>query len=79
MREMTKKQPTVMLRSEYNLHYLAVEIADLPHNDVKEFIKELDGMMEDYDFTKSLMLYFMKEMEAEGYVYRPKKSVKVHP
>lgn len=66
----------VMLKAEYNLHELAAAISNCPHNEVKEFIKELDGMMGDYDFTRSLMRYFISEMEAEGYVYRPKNKKK---
>lgn len=66
----------VMLRSEYTLRELAYEISHLPHDEVKEFVKELDELMEDYDFTKALLVYFTKEMKAEGYTYRPKPSKK---
>ncbi len=44
----------VMLRSEYTLRELAYEISHLPHDEVKEFVKELDELMKDYDFTKAI-------------------------
>lgn len=62
---MTKRIPRVTLSSKHNIYELAYEISNLDHRVVKAFIKELDELMEDYDFTKSLRDYFVKEIENE--------------
>jgi hypothetical protein len=63
---MTTKKEKVMLRQEVTLDSLAYSIADdCSHEAVLKFIKTLDGLMEDYDFTKKLRDYFIKEIEEE--------------
>jgi len=40
-------------------------ITSLTHEDLIEFVKELDREVSDYDFTKELRDHFFKEMEEE--------------
>ena len=59
------KQTGVRICSDVNLHYLANEISDLDNKTVIEFVKEIDGLMADYRFTKTLREYFVKEIKNE--------------
>lgn len=40
-------------------------INSLSHEELIEFVKELDREVSDYDFTKDLRDYFLEEMEDE--------------
>lgn len=62
---MTAKVKTVSMTAEYNLHKVADSISYLPEDVVLDFIKELDGMMADYGFTKKLRDYCIKEIKNE--------------
>ena len=65
---MTKKNRNVNITASVNISQLAHEISDLDNDVIKEFIKELDGLVADYKFTKSLRDYFIKEIENEDAV-----------
>ena len=40
-------------------------IGSLSHEELVEFVKELNRELADYDFTKELRDYFLEEMEEE--------------
>lgn len=65
---MTKKNRNVSITTSVNIRQLAQEISDLDNEVIKEFIKELDGLVAGYHFTKSLRDYFIKEIEKEDAV-----------
>lgn len=59
---MTKK---ICVTAELDLNYLADCISDLDNKNIINFIKEVDGLVADYYFTKTLRDYFVKEIANE--------------
>ena len=59
---MTRK---IRMISDVGIHDLAKQISDLENKDISDLVKEIDGLVADYKFTKSLRDYFVKEIENE--------------
>jgi hypothetical protein len=60
---MTAKK--LRIHSEIALDDLVEEICTLDDKSIIDFIKSIDLMVADYDFTKTLRDYFVKEMKKE--------------
>lgn len=59
------------IHSEISLDDLAEEIKSLDDESIFELIKSIDLQVADYDFTKKLRDYFVKEMKKEDGVREP--------
>lgn len=53
------------IHSEIALDDLVEEICDLDDESIIDFIKSIDLRVADYDFTKTMRDYFVKEMKKE--------------
>lgn len=60
---MTTKK--LFIHSEINLDNLVEEIATLDDESIFELIKSIDSQVAEYNFTKKLRDYFVKEMKNE--------------
>lgn len=61
---MTTKK--LFIHSEINLDDLVEEIATLDDESIFELIKSIDSQVAEYNFTKKLRDYFVKEMKDEN-------------
>jgi len=59
------------IRSEVNLDDLVEEIVTLDDKSIFNLIKTIDLQVADYDFTKKLRDYFVKEMKKEDGAKEP--------
>jgi len=59
------------IHSEISLDDLAEEIKSLDDESIFELIKSIDLQVADYDFTKNLRDYFVKEMKKEDGAKEP--------
>ena len=59
------------IHSEISLDDLAEEIKSLDDESIFELIKSIDLQVADYDFTKKLRDYFVKEMKKEDKAKEP--------
>ncbi len=64
----TKK---LLIRSEIDLDDLVEEIVTLDDESIFNLIKTIDLQVADYDFTKKLRDYFVKEMKKEDKTKEP--------
>jgi hypothetical protein len=61
----------LVIRSEVNLDDLVEEIVTLDDKSIFNLIKTIDLQVADYDFTKKLRDYFVKEMKKEDGAKEP--------
>ncbi len=61
----------LLIRSEINLDDLVEEIVTLDDESIVNLIKTIDLQVADYDFTKKLRDYFVKEIKKEDVAKKP--------
>jgi hypothetical protein len=63
---MSNKKPTIQLETRVALDTLALQLTEqLNRAALRKLIREIDSFVADYDFTKQLRDYFVKEIAIE--------------